>query len=197
MNLSWENLVVPYENNIGADQPAHLRSLISAFVVRCLDSIIPLVSIHKIMSWLASVAEQAGLSLTWSDPKDRFSRDEAEVFLYKWSRFTAVKVIWAASWQNQQNDCAPSEDSDQSGHPPSLIWVFAVRLKKAKILSYPLSAQRRLWSDWVDAQADQILCWAHMPFCWFCDEVTHLSHDTIKHTASHPVGPDLELFETS
>ena len=29
--------------------------------------------------------------------------------------------IWAASWQNQQNDCAPSEDSDQPGHLPSLI----------------------------------------------------------------------------
>ena len=27
----------------------------------------------------------------------------------------------------QQNDCAPSEDLDQSGHPPSLIRVFAVR----------------------------------------------------------------------
>ena len=25
-------------------------------------------------------------------------------------------TIWAASWQNQQNDCAPSEDSDQPGH---------------------------------------------------------------------------------
>ena len=28
-----------YANNKGADQPAHPRSLISAFVVRCLDSI--------------------------------------------------------------------------------------------------------------------------------------------------------------
>ena len=37
-----------------------------------------------------------------------------------------VKYIWAASWQNQQNDCAPSEDSDQPGHLPSLIRVFAV-----------------------------------------------------------------------
>ena len=35
---------------------------------------------------------------------------------------------WAATWQNQQSDCAPSEDSDRSGHPPSLIRVFAVRL---------------------------------------------------------------------
>ena len=40
--------------------------------------------------------------------------------------------------------CAPSEDSDQPGHPPSLFRVYAVRLKKALVLSYPLSAQRRL-----------------------------------------------------
>ena len=36
--------------------------------------------------------------------------------------------------------CVLSEDSDQPGHPPSLIRVFAVRLKKARLLSYPLSA---------------------------------------------------------
>ena len=35
--------------------------------------------------------------------------------------------------------CAPSEDADQPGHPPSLICVFAVRLKKAWLLSYPFS----------------------------------------------------------
>ena len=40
--------------------------------------------------------------------------------------------------------CAPSEDSDQPGHPPSLISVFAVRKKKAWVLSYPLSAHWRL-----------------------------------------------------
>ena len=34
---------------------------------------------------------------------------------------------WAATWQNQHNVCAPSEDSDQPWHPPSLIRVFAVR----------------------------------------------------------------------
>ena len=57
--------------------------------------------------------------------------------------------------------CAPSEDSDQPGHPPSLISVFAVRMKKAWVLSYPMSAQRRLWSDWADAQAVLSLRWAH------------------------------------
>ena len=30
------------------------------------------------------------------------------------------------------------------------------------------SGQRKLWSDWADAQADLSLRWAHMPFCWFC-----------------------------
>ena len=40
--------------------------------------------------------------------------------------------------------CAPSEDSDQPGHPPSLIRVFTVRTKKPCFLSYPLSAQQRL-----------------------------------------------------
>ena len=33
--------LMPYANNKGADQPAHPRSLISTFVVRCLDSVMP------------------------------------------------------------------------------------------------------------------------------------------------------------
>ena len=63
-----------YVNSKGADQPGHPRSLISAFVVRWLDSVIPLVSIPEISSlYLASVPEQAGLSLTRSKtPKTGF-----------------------------------------------------------------------------------------------------------------------------
>ena len=40
--------LMSYANNKGADQPAHPRSLISAFVARCLDSIISLDSIGEI-----------------------------------------------------------------------------------------------------------------------------------------------------
>ena len=48
------------------------------------------------------------------------------------------------------------------------VWsVFAVRMKKAWVLSYPLSAQQRLWSDWADAQADLSLRWAHSHFVGF------------------------------
>ena len=43
-----EMCLMSYANNKGADQPAHPRSLISAFVVRCLDSIISLDSIAEI-----------------------------------------------------------------------------------------------------------------------------------------------------
>ena len=70
-----------YANNKGADQPAHPRNLISAFVVRCLDSVMYVVSVTKISSlMLASVAEQANLSLTWSEtPEDTFSHDEAHI----------------------------------------------------------------------------------------------------------------------
>ena len=63
-----------------------------------------------------------------------------------------LRYMWATKWQNQQNKCAPSKDSDQPGHLPSLIRVFAVRMKKAWVLSYPLSAQQRLWSDCANAQ---------------------------------------------
>ena len=66
-------------SNKGIDQPAHPHSLSSAFVVRCLDSVMSLVSIPKISSlMLASVGEQASLSLTWPEtPEDMFSHDEA------------------------------------------------------------------------------------------------------------------------
>ena len=66
---------------------------------------------------------------------------------------------------------APSKDLDQPGHSRSLIRVFAVRLQQAWALIYPFSAQRRLGSDWVDAQANLILRWVHRSFCWFCHAV--------------------------
>ena len=40
--------LMSYVNNKGTDQPAHPCSLISAFVVRCLDSMISLDSIAEI-----------------------------------------------------------------------------------------------------------------------------------------------------
>ena len=68
------NAICEQHYNKGADQPAHSCSLISAFAVHCLDSVIPLLAIDEISRLqLVSVAEQAGLSLTWSQiPKTGF-----------------------------------------------------------------------------------------------------------------------------
>ena len=74
--LSWENLSYAMcANNNGTDQPAHLHSLIGAFVVRCLDSVTMKVHIPEISRLsLPYTAEQAGLSLIWSwTPEERFS----------------------------------------------------------------------------------------------------------------------------
>ena len=75
--------LMSYANNKGADQLVHLHSLISAFVVHCLDSVMSLVSVTKNSSlMLGSVGEQASLSLTWSEtPEDTFSHDEAHLLI--------------------------------------------------------------------------------------------------------------------
>ena len=44
---------------------------------------------------------------------------------------------------------------------------LGIRIKKASVLSYPLSAQRRPWSEWADAEADLSLRWAHSHFVGF------------------------------
>ena len=119
--------------------------------------------------------------------------------------FAFQMIFEPAHDKTRKMACAPSEDSDQTGHPPSLIRVFAVRMRTVWVLRYPLSAQQRLiwlggcsvwsesslgawgqfgsldthwahnedWSDWVDAQADLSLRWAHMLFCRFCHALAH------------------------
>ena len=65
--------------------------------------------------------------------------------------------------------CGQAETQISLGIRP--VWsVFAVRLKKAWVLSYPLSTQRKLWSAW----ADLSFRWAHIPFCRFCHVLAHM-----------------------
>ena len=68
---------MPYVTNKGADQPA----LFSDFVSSCLDSVIPILAKYKLSGLqLASVAEQAGLTHSWSQtPEDRIPRDAAQI----------------------------------------------------------------------------------------------------------------------
>ena len=71
---------MPYANNKGADQPAQAHSLISAFVVGCLDSIISPVSNHNFMplSCFCGCAGQFESYLV-ANTEDRFSRNKAHI----------------------------------------------------------------------------------------------------------------------
>ena len=65
----------------GSDQPAYPCSLISAFVIRFLESTIFNLATGEISIFkLVSVAEETGLKLALTETsKDRFSRDEAHM----------------------------------------------------------------------------------------------------------------------
>ena len=63
-----------------------------------------------------------------------------------------TKWVWA---QRRLRSAQASAQSDQTS--------LSAR-KKAWVLSYPLNAQRRLWSDWADVQADPSLRWPHTHF---------------------------------
>ena len=76
-----------------------------------------------------------------------------------------IHPVWSESllcthWKPTKWHVCPAKPQISLGIHP--VWsVFTVRMKKAWVLSYPLSAQQRLWSDWADAQADLSLRWVH------------------------------------
>ena len=143
--ISWENLFMPYANNKGADQPAYPQSLISAFVVRCLGSTIPLLAIAKISRPLASLWRWAGRlfeSYLAGNPKDRYSHDVAHMIItmricknqknFKTRknrcRYPKIWTIWFyqrdESKRCRQNDehCKPWSECSRS----TLIWLYTV-----------------------------------------------------------------------
>ena len=72
--------LMSYVNNKDADQPVHPRSLISAFVVHCLDSIISLDSISEISRLLASFCGSAGRFVSaWLETPEMISHGEAHL----------------------------------------------------------------------------------------------------------------------
>ena len=75
-------------------------------------------------------------------------------------------LVWATTWNNQQNECVPSEDSDQPGHLPSLISLRCALKWVSEDPSFRY-ADIEDWSDWADAQADLSLCWTHSHFVGF------------------------------
>ena len=73
--------------------------------------------------------------------------------------------IWAASWQNQKNDC-PQRRLISLGS--CLVWLESSLYAQwvAKDSSF-LHADSEDWSDWADAQAELSLGWVHAHFIGF------------------------------
>ena len=69
-----------------------------------------------------------------------------------WKNFSSLLWLLLKPPLDKTNKmtCAPSEDSDQPGHLPSLIRVFACTQWVAKDPKF-LHADREDWSDWADA----------------------------------------------
>ena len=73
------------------------------------------------------------------------------------SRLVTKPTKWVCpQWRLRSVWASPQ--SDQSLRCPH---------EETLVLSYPLSAQRRLWPAWADAQADLSLRWAHTHFVGF------------------------------
>ena len=83
-----------FANNKGADQPAHLRRLISAFVIRFLESIVCKLETGEISIFkLVCVAEKTGLSLAFSEtPKTGFLSTRPK---WTWCMTKKGKQMWA------------------------------------------------------------------------------------------------------
>ena len=88
--------------------------------------------------------------------------------------FVLVIRNWDSSWQNLQKWHVRSSKTQISlDFRP--VWSESSLFAWRKLGSLATHwAHSEVWSDWVDAQADLSLHWAHMSFCWFCHAVVHI-----------------------
>ena len=87
---------------------------------------------------------------------------------YKLSRNRLAGTIDPAHDKTYNKTCVTSKDSDQPVHPPSMAKIFVYpSLDRLEAVEGTCN-QQRLWSNYVDAQADMNLHWSHKSYCRFC-----------------------------
>ena len=85
---------------------------------------------------------------------------------------TSITKIWAAAWQNRQNDLCTQQ---------RLRSTWASTQSDQSLLSTwrniePLTTYRAHSEDSSDWGMPRLsLCWAHVSFCWFCRAASQLS----------------------
>ena len=84
-----------FSNNKGTDQPALMRSLISAFVTRLLESFISRLAMTEISNFkLFSVDEQTGLNLTLSKTQKTGARGKCTVVQTFYNIPEGPELLW-------------------------------------------------------------------------------------------------------
>ena len=98
--LTQENLSLVFGNNKGADQTVHLGSLISAFVIRLLESILSKLATSQFsILLLVFVVEEMGLSLVLSEtPKTGFVASRP-ILRYRLDPVTLNAIYWAKTFK--------------------------------------------------------------------------------------------------
>ena len=95
-------------------------------------------------------------------------------FLNMWCSLSFLDIsIWAAAWQNQQNVCALSEDSDHLGHPPSLISLRCALYRELRTQYLFITHGRLVWVFAVPMNKYWVLI-SNSSFCWFCRAPTQI-----------------------
>ena len=101
-------------------------------------------------------------------------KNQCQENIQNWSN---LQFIWAAAWQNHQNDVCAHQRLRSAWTCTLVVWwessLCTQGIAKDPVL---LQVDSEDWSDWADAQADLNLRWAHMSFCWFCHAAAHLVH---------------------
>ena len=103
-------------------------------------------NIHSVMFLFSALCQCGGsaLTLTASPTLSKFTSPDYPTTGYTEYVHLRYKITREPHDKTNKMTYASSEDSVQPGYPPSQIRVFDVRMKKAWVLSYPLSEQRRL-----------------------------------------------------
>ena len=171
--MTWQNKQNECAPSKDSDQPGHPPSLIRVFAVQSIGSWGPKVSSCR-------QPDQTGRMprLIWV-----FAGRTLTLFVLSCCSSNVLKVVISRfkPRHDKTNKVAvrPAKTqirlgrSDQHGHLPSLIRVFAFCMKKACVLSYPLSAQQTLIRlGWCPGWSKSSL--GVPTFCWLCHVVAHL-----------------------
>ena len=85
-----------------------------------------------------------------------------------------IQIYVKDSVPNTVKTCVTSKVSDQFVHPPCIAGVFVYSSLDSLDAVDGTCDQRRLWSDYAEAQANLSLRWSHKSYCRFSRALAHL-----------------------